>query len=160
MAGMTKTTCFRCGTRVDAAEGLHLVRLCSPCLDALLRDGGDRLSAFLDSVDRPAALVARDHTVLHSNSLLGRLLSKFGHDIVGLRIGEALECVYAGSERPCGEGEVCLHCGLRRLVELARISGEKIAQFPLVLRHRSGESQAFTFATEKAGEAVLLMIEK
>jgi len=154
------TTCKRCGMRVGAGHGLHLVGLCAACLDTLIQGGGDGLSKFLDSVDHPAALVARDHTVLHSNSSLGKLLEKFDHDIVGLRIGEALECLYAKHERRCGEGEVCLHCGLRRLVELARISGEKIAQFPMTLRHRSGETQSFTFATEKAGEAVLLMIEK
>jgi hypothetical protein len=155
---MEETACQRCGARVDARDGLHLARLCEPCLKTLLVSGSDGLAAFLSFVDRPAALVGRDHTVLHSNGLLGRMLEKFDHDIVGRRIGEALECRYAAEGLGCGKNEVCLHCGLRRVIELARITGEKIARFPTTIRHRSGDNKAFTFATEKAGEAVLMMI--
>ncbi|MGO9411082.1 MAG: hypothetical protein ACLQCB_10065 [Spirochaetia bacterium] len=156
---MGQTVCVRCGQILDGRSGFHLVMLCEPCLNALLSSNMEILEELLDSLEQPAALVARDHTVLLSNHRLSRMLEKFDHDIVGLRFGEALGCRYAANEHRCGENEVCLHCGLRRLVELARISGEKIGGFPMTIRHRSGDSQSFTFATEKAGEAVLLMIE-
>jgi hypothetical protein len=94
---------------MDARDGLHLVRLCEPCLKTFLASGSDGLAAFLNSINRPAALLDRDHTVLHSNSFLGRMLEKFDHDIVGRRIGEALECRYAAEGLGCGENEVCLH---------------------------------------------------
>jgi len=152
------TACVRCGQHLDDKD-LHLLGLCRLCLNTFLTTKNEDLSALLDTLGQAAALVARDHTVLLSNNRLSRMLEKFDHDIVGLRIGEALECKYATHERCCGESEVCLHCGLRRLVEIARISGEKIGQFPMTMRQRSGSSQTFTFASEKAGEAVLLMIE-
>ena len=143
---------------MNSKDGLHLLKVCESCLQALLDSATEDISDFLDSLDQPAAIVARDHTVLHSNNHMSKMLERFDHDIVGLRIGEALECRYSASDRRCGENEVCLHCGLRRLVELARISGERITEFPLTIRHRSGESQTFKFATEKVGEAVLLVI--
>jgi hypothetical protein len=138
-------------------EGLQALELCEKCLNALLSSGREDISDFLDALDKPAAL-GRDQTVLFSNIRMSRMLSKFDHDIAGLSIGEALECRFAASERRCGESAICMHCGLRRLVELARISGEKIAEFPMIIPHRSGESQTYTFTTEKAGEAVLLTI--
>lgn len=150
--------CLRCGQTLGSEDGLHLVKLCQACLNSLLSTHDEDLSTFLDSLGRPAALVARDHTVLLSNGQLRKMLEKFDHDIVGLRIGEALECMYSGKHSRCGENEVCLHCGLRRLVDLARISGEKIGEFPMTIRRKSGASQMFKFATEKAGDTVLLMI--
>lgn len=155
---MGRTVCLRCGQVLSAEYGLHLVKLCGECLNGLLSSRDEGLAAFLDSLGRPAALVDRDHTVLFSNGLLRKMLEKFDHDIVGLRIGEALECSYSGTQGRCGENEVCLHCGLRRLVDLARISGEKIGEFPMTIRRKSGASQVFKVATEKAGDTVLLMI--
>jgi len=154
---MEQRACVRCKQLVEAS-GPHLMRLCKRCLKVLLSTQGEELFAFLNSLDQPAALVAKDQTVLHSNRHLGRMLEKFDHDIVGLRIGEALDCKNAANERRCGENEICLHCGLRRMVELSRISGETIAEFPVIIRNRMGGSQTFTLASGKAGDTVLLII--
>ena len=113
---------------------------------------------FLRSLNRPAALVARDHTVLFSNIRLRKMLKKSNHDVVGLRIGEVLDCKYAASPSRCGETEGCLRCGLRRLIELTRITGERLDKIPISFQHRSGASKTFKITTEKAGNAVLLIL--
>ena len=113
---------------------------------------------FLRSLNRPAALVARDLTVLFSNSRLRKMLKKFGHDVVGLRIGEVLDCKYAASPSRCGETEGCLQCELRRLIELTRIAGERLTGIPISFQNKSGARKTFKITTEKAGDAVLLII--
>ena len=110
------------------------------------------------SLNRPAALVARDLTVLFSNSRLRKMLKKFNHDVVGLRIGEVLDCKYAASPSRCGETEGCLQCELRRLIELTRITGERLSEIPISFQHKSGASKIFKITTQKADDAVLLMI--
>jgi hypothetical protein len=87
------------------------------------------------------------------------MLKKFNHDVVGRRIGEVLDCKYAASPSRCGETTVvCLQCGLRKLIELAWITGERVSEIPISFQHRSGASKTFKITTGKAGGAVLLII--
>ena len=155
---MAKTVCYRCGSALGAQGGLLLAEVCDSCLKVLLSSSHEELSALLESIQQPAALVRRDLAVVFSNSRLGRMFKKFDHDIVGLGIGTALDCAFATSDTRCGEGAYCLHCGIRRLVELSRITGEKISHIPMTFRHKSGLDQSYIFTTEKTGDAVLLTI--
>ena len=120
--------------------------------------GNEKLKGTLGSLARPAALVASDHTVLFSNNRLRKMLKKSNLDVVGLRIGEVLDCKNAASPSRCGETALCPHCGLKRLIELTRITGERLNEIPISVQHRSGASKTFKITTEKAGEAVLLII--
>jgi hypothetical protein len=86
------------------------------------------------------------------------MLKKFNHDVVGLRIGEVLDCKYAASPSRCGETEGCLQCELRRLIELTRIAGERLTGIPISFQNKSGARKTFKITTEKVREAVLLII--
>jgi len=94
---------------------------------------------FLESLKLPAAFVNRDLTVLTGKRALRSALTKFHHGEVGLRIGEVLKCGHLEKHGECGEKAVCPYCGIRKLVELARISGENFEDIPLRLRNKSGE---------------------
>jgi hypothetical protein len=145
--------CNNCESAVAARAALLQSGDCEACQNLLsfARDGED--SDFLESQTGPAALVDRNLTILSSNIQLQKMVGRFQ----GLRIGEALDCAYANSQSRCGEAEPCLSCGIRRLVEIARISGETIHEIPTSIRCGSGKDRTFRFTTERTGEAVLLM---
>jgi PAS domain-containing protein len=119
----------------------------------------EKLQDFLESLGSPAVLVGRDFTILFCNSRLCKMFSKFSHDLVGLKIGEALDCAYATYDSHCGENALCLQCRIRRLVALARITGEGINEVPISFLHKFGLNQTYKITTERKGDVVLLMIE-
>jgi hypothetical protein len=145
--------CSLCGTATDGAGHHRRVRLCEPCSRAL-----SSFSKFLESVESPAALVARDLTVVFSNSRLCGIAEKCGEEAVGLKLGQALGCMHAEETRVCGQSDACLHCWLRRSVDLARISGERLPNVPFDFTPRSGTRRSFKVSVEKAGDAVVLEI--
>lgn len=113
---------------------------------------------FLETLNAPAALVARDLTVSISNSRFQEMTKKNAGGIEGRRIGEMLDCNDATPDHPCGESSACLHCWLKRLIELVRLTGERLSETPISIQHKSGASQTFKVTTEIAGDAVLLKI--
>jgi hypothetical protein len=157
---MSPPVCSRCGRNLKDKGVLLLAKLCAPCFNTLLASRDEKLWDFLDFLDRPAALLARDHTVLFSNSRFRRKFRKFDHDVVGLRIGEIFGCKHAAAPGRCGETVYCLHCQLERVLELAWISGERLSDTRASLLHRSGARKTYTVTTQKAGDAVLLMIRE
>jgi len=112
---------------------------------------------LVNSLDRPAALIARDHTVLFSNRRFRRMLGKSNHDVVGLKLGSVLECKYSALDR-CRETVVCPYCKLRRLIELTRSTDEKLSEIAISFAHKSGAIKRLEITTEKAGQAVLLIL--
>ena len=142
--------CPLCGN-AQLEAGHHPARVCKDCSRLLLG-----LSRLLESFGSPAALVARDHTVLVTNSLLRRTFNE--QAAVGLRIGETIGCRNAAAYGPCGETFACPHCGLKRLIELSRLTGERLDGITTRFQQISGPSRAFKLSTEKAGEAILLKV--
>jgi len=130
--------------------------------------GGDRvcrvctstLSSVLETLDLPAAYVNRDLTVMTSNLMFKKLFEKFTHDTRGLRLGEAMKCHGSSGYGRCGETSLCLHCGIKRMVDLAHITGEKFADIPLVLRDESGTEQLIRFSFTKAEDSILVMVKE
>ena len=142
--------CCLCGTVTDGERGPLLDRFCEACYRTL-----PRFHALLESLDSPAALIARDYSVLYSNDLLRRVFAKV--DKEPQTIGEAIDCVHAVSRGRCGETFACLQCGLRRSVELSRLTGERLVGIPAQVRQNSGINQTLKLSTENAGEAIILM---
>ncbi len=141
-------TCPLCGAALGADAGSGT--FCPVCSRT-----AHQLSHFLETLDSPAALIARDHTILLANNLLRRMLQA-DRDSRGLRIGEAIGCKYAEPNDACGEAHACYHCALKRLIELSRITGERLSGLPLSVRQKSGADHSFRLSTEKTGEAILL----
>jgi len=149
-----RQTCPLCGeVKVDrGSHGSHDV--CEACSRALLK-----LSAYLESMDSPVAIVSDDLTVLSSNNHLRKFLADHGQGPLGMKIGEVLDCKYSLSRHRCGKAVTCHHCDLKRLVELSRLTGERLTLISTIFRHPSGVSTTFKISTEKAGEAVLVKLQ-
>jgi hypothetical protein len=91
--------------------------------------------------------------------LLSKVVIRLTPDLLGVRIGEALECAYEAQHGNYGENQICLQCGVRRMVHLARITGSRFSDIPLVLRRRSGKEQQLPFTFAKVGEAILIPLK-
>lgn len=147
-------TCCLCGAATVARGSYGPHDVCETCSRALLR-----LSAHLESLDLPIAILSADLTVISANSSLRNFFDRHGRGPVGLKIGEVLNCKYAMQRRRCGRAPACLHCDLKRLVGLSRASGEKLTVMSTIFRHPSGASSTLTISTEKAGEGILLTLQ-
>jgi hypothetical protein len=148
---MGKAVCPRCNVPWGADDDLRVGGVCRRCSSALL--------SVLESLGSPAAYVNRDLTVMTSNRLFKRRFGRFVLDTAGLRIGEAMKCQSAARHGRCGETSLCLHCGIRRLIDLARITGEHFSDIPLIVRDRSGSDQLLHFSFSKAEESILVMLK-
>ncbi len=105
---------------------------------------------IIDSVPVPAAMIDGDHTVVASNVMFQKLLLKFAHDIVGLKIGAALNCGCAG---PCG-----CQCGLAAMIDASHVMRRKLREGPILILYRSGAAALHTVTAAGVGDEVLLMI--
>ena len=149
---MGQAVCMRCNAPLDDDSVSLGERVCRACTSTL--------SSVLETLDQPAAYVNRDLTVMTSNLLFKKLFGKFTHDVRGLRLGEAMMCRGSARYGRCGETALCLHCGIKRLVDLARITGEKFADIPLVLKDNSGTEQLIRFSFTKAEDSILIMLKE
>jgi hypothetical protein len=149
---MGKAFCLRCNAPMDADDDLIVASVCRYCMSTL--------SSVLESLDLPAAYVNRDLTVMTSNKLFKKVFGKFTHDPAGVRIGEAMKCRSSAKDERCGETSLCLHCGIRRMIDLARITGERFADIPLVVRDKSGAEQLLRFSFAKAENSILVMLKE
>jgi hypothetical protein len=133
-----------------------LTGACEQCFNALLSSRGEKLSAYLESLAIPAALLSNDQTVLESNTSFQEMA--FRHDIVGSKIGEMLACMYAPLLGRCGETVACLLCSLKKSVEHTWLTGEGLREVPLSFPHKAETRKTFTITTEKVSGAVLVMM--
>lgn len=148
---MGMAVCPRCNATM-ADDDLAVGTVCGNCASTL--------SSALETLALPAAFVNRDLTVVTSNSLFKRLSGKFTHAAAGLRIGEAMRCLSSARHGRCGETALCLHCGIRRLIDLASITGENFADIPLVVRDNDGADQLLHFSFMKAEHSILVTFKE
>ncbi len=153
---MGEGICSRCGQGLSATHDIFLAALRETCFTFLLSTRTEELAECLDSLEGPAAIIARDHTLLLSNDLLGR---DSGTDAEKPRIGEVLDCVNAALLGRCGETMACFLCGIRKSIEHTLKTGERLFRYQTSVQKRSGANQIFMITTEKAGGTVLLIIE-
>jgi signal transduction histidine kinase len=85
--------------------------------------GGNRLiGALLDSFPEPAMILNRERQIVLANDKLAAVLNRPAESLLGLRPGEALDCVHS-AEKPagCGTTRFCQFCGtIRAIVESQR----------------------------------------
>ena len=154
---MGQVICFGCGCSLEQADHFHqLTQACDSCLDSLVFASGISLSVYLESRPHPAALLARDHTVLFANSLFRAL--KLDQEAVGLRVGEVINCMFSTTLGRCGETEVCILCSLRRAVEHTWRTGEGLRGVPMNYPHKGMKRKSVELTTEKVGDAVLVVL--
>ena len=134
-----------------------LTRTCEPCFNVLLSSRDQSLAEYLESLKLPAALLAQDHSVLFANRLFQGF--KVGSDVLGLRVGDVLGCMYAPLLGRCGETVTCILCALRRSIEETQRTGQGLRGVSISYPHREDQRRAYSITTQKAGDAVLLMLE-
>jgi hypothetical protein len=156
---MGQNECFRCMRSLDENDHLRfLTRTCEPCFNILVSSRDEALSAYLESLELPAALLAQDRTVLFANRCFQEM--KIGQDVLGLRVGQVLGCMYSPLLGRCGETVTCILCSLRRSIEETQLTGQGLRGVPIAYPHKEDVRRAFNITTEKAGDAVLLMLER
>ena len=154
---MSQPFCYRCRQSLDQKDDLRvLTRTCGPCFTALLSSRDRNLSEYLESLEMPSALVDHNQTILFSNSLFRGMMGE--NETVGLRVGEALDCMYAGTLGRCGDTVACLLCRLKRSVEHTLLTGEGLRAVPISYPHRASSRKSFVLTTEKVGNAVLIVM--
>lgn len=154
---MGQTNCFGCGQSLEQTDRFQLLaQLCKPCLNSLVFASGISLSVYLESRPHPAALLAHDHTVLLANSLFRAM--RLDQEVVGIRAGEVIGCLYASTLGRCGETEVCILCSLRRAVDQTWRTGEGLRGIPMNYPHRAAGRKTVEITTEKIGDAVLVVM--
>ena len=154
---MGRAVCFRCKRSLEPGDELRILTgACAQCFNALLSAGGEQLSSYLESLATPAALLANDQTVLESNSSFQKMT--LAHDIVGSKVGEILDCMYAPLLGRCGETIACMLCSLKRSVEHTWLTGEGLREVQLSLPHKAESRKTFRIITEKVNGAVLVLM--
>lgn len=87
---------------------------------------GNRLiGALLDSFPEPAMILNRERQIVLANDKLAAVLNRPVESLLGLRPGEALDCIHS-KERPagCGTTHFCQFCGTARAVVNSQRLGE------------------------------------
>jgi hypothetical protein len=133
-----------------------LTKTCEKCFDSVLSSGDRRLSAYLDSLNVPAALIGEDQTVLMANEHFQGMAQN--SDVVGSTLGEVMECMYAPLLGRCGGSAPCLLCRIKRSVDHTWSTGEGLRGVPVSFPHKAEGRKTFTIATEPVGGAVLLLM--
>ena len=155
---MGQSACFRCMRSLDDNDHLRfLTRTCEPCFNLLVSGRNRALSDYLESLAVPAALLAQDHTVLFANHHFQDM--RLGMDVLGLRVGQVLGCMYSPLLGSCGETVTCILCSLRRSVEETQLTGQGLRDVPIAYPHKEDVRRTFSITTQKVGDAVLLMLE-
>jgi hypothetical protein len=134
-----------------------LTRTCEPCFNLLVSSRNQELSDYLESLAVPAALLAPNHLVLSANRHFQDM--KVGAEVPGLRVGQVLGCMYSPLLGRCGETVTCILCALKRSIEETRLTGQGLRGVPIAYPHREDVRRTFSITTQKAGDAVLLILE-
>ena len=143
---------------LDTTDHLRfLTRACEPCFNLLMSSRDDSLSAYLESLGVAAALLAEDNTVLSANTKFHAL--KPDGNVLGVRIGQVLGCMYSPLLGGCGETVTCILCSLRRSVEQTVKTGEGLRGVAVSYPHKKDMRRSFTLTTQRTGDAVLVLLE-
>ncbi|HUI71496.1 MAG TPA: hypothetical protein VL354_13330 [Spirochaetia bacterium] len=134
-----------------------MTKTCASCFSLLLSTGGKNLSDYLESLDAPSALLDHEQTIVFANNRFRAMV--IDHNSSGLRVGEALDCMYAATLGRCGDSVACLLCKIKRSVEHTLLTGEGLCRVPISYPHKTDSRRTFLIATERVGTKVLLLLE-
>jgi ferredoxin len=154
---MGSTVCFSCRRPLEPGDDLRLMRkACGQCFSTILSSSSEKLSAYLESLDGPAALLSEEQVILVSNSFFQKMTSN--REVVGRKVGEVLECMYTPLLGSCGETVACGLCKLKISVEHTSLTGEELRKVTLSVPHKAEARRTFTITTGIVGGAVLLVM--
>jgi len=142
-------------TMCASCDGL-LSNIClNSCQTACNQSG----TADLECSNALAVLVDRSLTILSVNLKSAQDRGPGNGALVGRKLGEALGCLPA-SIACCGEACACDGCGVKRLVEITRITGETLREVPVALFEERGRTLTLVCATHRVGDAVVVVFRR
>ena len=142
--------------RFDEEDGAQLeTRALATRSSRVLSSHDKRLSGHMESLDSPAVIVAQDYTILLANKSFRK---KVSHEVVGLRVGEAMNCSYSAVLGRCGETFACLLCALKKSVDHTLLTGEGLRGVRMSYPHKAEARRTSTITTVKVVDGVLLLL--
>jgi hypothetical protein len=151
-----QNVCYNCLQSLDETDDFRIrTGACDTCFRLLASSPEDKLVDYLESLGVPAAVLSQDLTVLLANT---RFRKTLGHDGIGLRGGEALDCMYSEMLGRCGETVACILCSLKRAVEQTLRSGEGMRDVPMSFPHKEEVRRTLAITTERVGSSVLVLM--
>jgi len=140
----------------DEEDKLHLeTQALATRSSPVLSSHDKKLSGHMESLNSPAAIVAQDYTILLANK---RFRKKVSHEVVGLRVGEAMNCSYSAVLGRCGETVACLLCTLKKSVDHTLLTGEGLRGMRMSYPHKAEAQRTSIITTVKVGDGVLLLL--
>lgn len=119
---------------------------------------------LLDAMPELVVVLNEQRQIVAVNEVVSRWLGRPGEQLLGLRPGQAVDCVHA-DEPPagCGTTEFCQACGAARAISESHDSGQPCARECRVLRREGASPPALDFEVSArpltiAGERFLLLI--
>lgn len=138
--------------------------MCTACREFFFpRKGPPAFRKYLDRLAVPVLLVDDDCRVVIANERACSLLAKTRKDVEGHPSGEAFDCSNAGLPGGCGKTEACPECTVRQTLADTYVTGqchENIVAALDIDAMRGGGHRRITISTWKAGEVVLLKIDR
>lgn len=98
------------------------------------------IASLLDSFPEPVMVLNPDRQIVLANDKLSALLGRSAGELVGLRFGEAVDCVHQGEEPAgCGTTRFCRLCGAAKAIARCAAQGTKeVEECNLSRRHPEG----------------------
>lgn len=101
------------------------------------------LGAVLDGFPEPAVILNSNRQILLANDKAERLLERTTTELLGLRLGEALDCLHARDlPAGCGTTEFCRFCGAAQATENCRLRELPDSQECRILRREDSNDPA------------------
>jgi len=129
-----------------------------------LKSSEAKLSAILDNAPVAMLLIDRQRRVVTVNGYVEKMAGAPSRELIGLRGGEAVRCVYAWEDgRGCGFGPSCDSCTVRKAVTETFRTGESYRRLETVLTlsgDRGPEERNILMSTdllEVSGDRLLLV---
>jgi PAS domain-containing protein len=119
---------------------------------------GLSLSEYLDDFPYPVIVVDENLRAVAANKAMAERLGTSSEELVGLKGGEALECLYARQPGGCGSTLHCKTCAIRNSVTATFETGEPCVRVPASLVQGEGRARLLV-STHKRGPVVQVVIE-
>jgi len=120
------------------------------------------LEELLNQFAFPVIAVDSNTRALRLNEAGSRVLGRTADQTSGRLIGDVIECIHAATPEGCGRTIHCSACAIRRAVTATSGDGQprRAVKAEQLVRTEQGLKLAhYTLSTEKAGGAVLVMID-
>ncbi len=121
LSNPSTTTSEGCTTFFGSPEKATLEQIAAQCRKIA---GSPITTQLLDSFPEPAVILNQYRQIVAVNDKLAALLRRSREELIGLRHGEALNCIHSGEEPAgCGTTRFCQYCGAAQAIVKSQNTG-------------------------------------